>query len=175
MLDEAPFIRDWSIGAKHQLDFRKDRRIAFTGTAVPLVEAGQESGVSREHTMRLTTRSFSEYPQIKRPELPDLPRLRRLRDLFAWKAADFYRVMERAAPYVGHLHEYLRGGFPQTARVASITQAAPLREGILDKVLKRDMTALRGVAARAGPTVRRTPPGMHGSRPTIAVRAARRA
>lgn len=50
-------------------------------------------------------------------------------------------------PYVGHFHEYLiRGGFPQTAQVESITQAQRLlREDIIDKALKRDMTALFGV------------------------------
>jgi uncharacterized protein len=147
LLDEAQFIRDWGTWVKHQVDFRKDRRIAFTGSAMPLVEADQESGVGRWHTIRLTTLSFFEYLQIKRLELPDLPRLRSLRDLFDWKPTDFYRVTERAAPYVGHFHEYLvRGGFPQTAQVDSITQAQRLlREDIIDKVLKRDMTALFGV------------------------------
>jgi uncharacterized protein len=147
LLDEAQFIRDWGTWVKHQVDFRKDRRIAFTGSAMPIVEAEQESGVGRWHTIRLTTLSFFEYLQIKRLELPDLPRLRSLRDLFDWKPTDFYRVTERAAPYVGHFHEYLvRGGFPQTAQVDSITQAQRLlREDIIDKVLKRDMTALFGV------------------------------
>jgi uncharacterized protein len=147
LLDEAQFIRDWGTWVKHQVDFRKDRRIAFTGSAMPLVEAGQESGVGRWHTIRLTTLSFHEYLRIKRLELPELPMLRSLRDLFEWTAPDFYRVTERAAPFVGHFHEYLvRGGFPQTAQVESITQAQRLlREDIIDKVLKRDMTALFGV------------------------------
>lgn len=69
---------------------------------MPLVEAGQESGVGRWHTIRLTTLSFYEY--------------------------------------------LVRGGFPQTAQVDSITQAQRLlREDIIDKALKRDMTALFGV------------------------------
>lgn len=146
-LDEAQFIRDWGTWVKHQVDFRKDRRIAFTGSAMPLVEAGQESGVGRWHTIRLTTLSFYEYLQIKHLQLPDLPPLRSLRELFDWPQADFFRTAEVAAPYVGHFHEYLvRGGFPQTAQVQSITQAQRLlREDIIDKVLKRDMTALFGV------------------------------
>lgn len=146
-LDEAQFIRDWGTWVKHQVDFRKDRRIAFTGSAMPLVEVGQESGVGRWHTIRLTTLSFYEYLQIKNLSLPALPRLKSLRDLFDWPQADLYRVTETAAPYVGHFHEYLvRGGFPQTARMDSITQAQRLlREDIIDKVLKRDMTALFGV------------------------------
>ena len=146
-LDEAQFIRDWGTWVKHQVDFAKQRRIAFTGSAMPLAEAGQESGVGRWHTIRLTTLSFYEYLQIKHLSLPELPRLKSLRDLFDWPAHYLYRVSELAAPYVGHFHEYLvRGGFPQTAQVDSITQAQRLlREDIIDRVLKRDMTALFGV------------------------------
>jgi uncharacterized protein len=150
-LDEAQFIRHQGeeIGTwvKHQNDFRKERRIAFTGSAMPLLDAGQESGVGRWHTIRLTTLSFYEYLQIKQLQLPALPKLRSLRDLFEWEPAQFYRVREAASDYVGHFHEYLvRGGFPQTAQIESITQAQRLlREDIIDKVLKRDMTALFGV------------------------------
>lgn len=146
-LDEAQFIRDWGIWVKHQVDFRKDRRIAFTSSAMPLVEVGQESGVGRWHTIRLTTLSFYEYLQIKNLSLPALPKLRNLKNLFEWPQADFYRIAEAASAYVGHFHEYLvRGGFPQTAQTDSITQAQRLlREDIIDKVLKRDMTALFGV------------------------------
>lgn len=148
LLDEAQFIRDWGTWVKHQVDFRKDRRLAFTGSAMPLAEAGQESGVGRWHTIRLTTLSFFEYLQIKNlSSLPALPQLRSLRELFDWPQAELYRTAELAQPYVGHFHEYLvRGGFPQTAQVDSITQAQRLlREDIIDKVLKRDMTALFGV------------------------------
>lgn len=146
-LDEAQFIRDWGTWVKHQVDFQKDRRIAFTGSAMPLVEAGQESGVGRWHTIRLTTLSFYEYQQIKKLQLPQLPALRSLRELCDWQAGDFARTAETATAYLGHFHEYLvRGGFPQTALVDNITQAQRLlREDITDRVLKRDMTALFGV------------------------------
>ena len=146
-LDEAQFIRDWGTWIKHQVDFHKDRRIAFTGSAMPLIEVGQESGVGRWHTIRLTTLSFYEYQQIKRLDLAALPPLRSLRELYDWAPADFARTAEAASAYLGHFHEYLvRGGFPQTALVDNITQAQRLlREDIIDKVLKRDMTALFGV------------------------------
>jgi predicted AAA+ superfamily ATPase len=103
--------------------------------------------VGRWHTIRLTTLSFYEYLQIKNLSLPALPKPHSLRDLFDWPQADFYRVSETAHAYAGHFHEYLlRGGFPQTAQVDSIPQAQRLlREDIIDKVLKRDMTALFGV------------------------------
>ncbi|WP_407279282.1 ATP-binding protein [Aromatoleum evansii] len=146
-LDEAQFIRDWGTWVKHQVDFARHRRIAFTGSAMPLTEAEQESGVGRWHTIRLTTLSFYEYLQIKKLSLPALPRIGTLRDLFDWTQPELYRVGESATHYVGHFHEYLvRGGFPQTAQVESVTQAQRLlREDIIDKVLKRDMTALFGV------------------------------
>lgn len=148
-LDEAQFIRDWGTWVKHQVDFRRDRRIVFTRSAVPLMEAGQESGVGRWHTIRLTTLSFYEYIQIKSlgQALPPLPTVRSLRELFAWSPVDFYRTGEAGTAYIGHFHEYLvRGGFPQTATLQSIVQIQRLlREDIIDKVLKRDMTALFGV------------------------------
>ena len=86
-------------------------------------------------------RSLSPLPEHK------LPQIKSLHDLFAWKKEDFVRISELAKPYLGHFHEYLvRGGFPQTVMVASINQAQRLlREDIIDKVLKRDMTALFGV------------------------------
>jgi len=147
LLDEAQFIRDWGTWIKHQVDFVRGRRILFTGSATPLLEADQESGVGRWHTIRLTTLSFYEYLQIKQVALPPLPRVASLKELFDMPANTIYGIQESAKGYVGHFHEYLvRGGFPQTARVESVTQAQRLlREDIIDKVLKRDMTALFGV------------------------------
>lgn len=146
-LDEAQFIREWGTWVKHQIDFNKQRRIVFTGSAMPLVEAKQESGVGRWHTIRLTTLSFYEYLQLKQLQLPVLPPIKSLTELFEWTPSQFFRTQELADPYVGHFHEYLvRGGFPQTAQIDSITEAQRLlREDIIDKALKRDMTALFGV------------------------------
>jgi len=46
-LDEAQFIRNWGTWIKHQVDFSRNRRIVFTGSAMPLLAAEQESGVGR--------------------------------------------------------------------------------------------------------------------------------
>lgn len=209
-LDEAQSIHDLGTWVKHHVDFEKNRRIIFTGSAMPLIHSGLESGVGRWHNIKLTTLSFYEYIQLKlfnekskfaryqnlltrdkrviedltkamfieedelsanyklglsdlnpieknnllsyfinmKPEkLPKLPSIKSLIDLFEWSPHEFRRVAELTVPYVGHFHEYLvRGGFPQTAQIKSITQAQRLlREDIIDKVLKRDMTALFGV------------------------------
>lgn len=145
--DEIQFTRDWQTWLKHQVDFEKRRRIAVTGSATPLVEEGQESGVGRWHTIKLATLSFFEYLQIKKLAVPELPEVDSLTRLFEWTPAQFARVGEQARPLVAHFHEYLlRGGFPQCALVPSVDLAQKLlREDIVDKVLKRDMTALFGV------------------------------
>jgi predicted AAA+ superfamily ATPase len=146
-LDEAQVVRDFGTWVKHQVDFFKQRRIVFTGSAMSLASTSQESGVGRWYTMRISTLSFYEYLQIKRIKLPLIPTINSLLDLCKYTTADFFRISEASQHLIGHFHEYLvRGGFPQTALVDSISQAQRLlREDIIDKVLKRDMTALFGV------------------------------
>jgi len=75
------------------------------------------------------------------------PEINSLSRLFGWSPAQFATVAADAAPLVAHFHEYLlRGGFPQSVLMGSVTSAQKLlREDILDKVLKRDMTSLFGV------------------------------
>lgn len=146
-MDEIQYARDWQIWLKHQVDFQKNRQIAVTGSATPLVTEGQESGVGRWHTVRLATLSFFEYLQIRKAPVPDLPDVPSLTSLQKWSTADFQRTAAVAAPMTGLFHDYLlRGGFPQAALTESLTLAQKLlREDIVDKVLKRDMTALFGV------------------------------
>ena len=146
-LDEIQYAKDWQTWLKHQVDFFKKRHIVVTGSATPLVTEGQESGVGRWHTMPLATLSFFEYLQIKKITLPNIPELASLSELFDWKPVQFHKVTSSIQPLVAHFHQYLlRGGFPQSAQVENISQAQQLlREDIIDKVLKRDMTALFGV------------------------------
>ncbi|PIQ43756.1 MAG: ATPase [Gammaproteobacteria bacterium CG11_big_fil_rev_8_21_14_0_20_46_22] len=198
-LDEAQFMPNWGTWIKHQVDFGK-RRMTFTGSALPLIDAEIESNVGRTHAIRIATLSFYEYLQLKeveRPksinfnllgknfehpvisdisdkikkeismegkdkvlsnvfklltesapkELPKLPDINSLEQMFDWTSSQFSKISALAIPYTAHFNEYLaRGGFPQTAKVSSITRAQSLlREDIVDKVLKRDMTALFGV------------------------------
>lgn len=146
-LDEIQYTKDWQTWLKHQVDFQKQRRIAVTGSATPLVTEGQESGTGRWHTVRLPTLSFYEYLQIKQVSVPELPPVSSLKQLTKWNDRDFNKTGAAAISLTGHFHEYLlRGGFPQCALVESVVTAQKLlREDIVDKVLKRDMTALYGV------------------------------
>lgn len=146
-LDEIQVAKDWQTWLKHQVDFEKRRRIAATGSATTVAVEGQESGVGRWQTVRMATLSFYEYLQIRKIKTPSLPVVNSLRELFTWEESQFIRCGEDARPLVGLFHEYLlRGGFPQSAQVDSIPLAQKLlREDIVDKVLKRDMTAFFGV------------------------------
>lgn len=146
-LDEAQLIRDFGTWTKHQVDFFKQRRIVFTGSATPLVTSGEESGVGRWFTLQISTLSFYEYLQIKKISIPNIPKISQITDLFNASKAEMYYIADATQTLIGHFHEYLvRGGFPQTALIESIPQAQRLlREDIIDKVLKRDMTALFGV------------------------------
>ncbi len=146
-LDEIQVTKDWQTWLKHQVDFEKRRRIAVTGSATPLATEGQESGVGRWQTVQLATLSFYEYLQLRQLPVPNIPRVDSLLELFQWNEAQRVRVAEEARPLAALFHEYLlRGGFPQSAKVDSIPLAQKLlREDIVDKVLKRDMTALFGV------------------------------
>lgn len=146
-LDEIQATKDWQVWLKHQVDFEKRRRIAVTGSATPLQLEGQESGVGRWHTIRLATLSFFEYLQIRKDPVPELPHFKSLATIFHQAPYWFARTGEEARSLTGLFHDYLlRGGFPQSALVDSISTAQKLlREDIVDKVLKRDMTALFGV------------------------------
>lgn len=146
-LDEAQVIPNFGTWAKHQVDFFKHRRIVFTGSALPLLQANQESGVGRWHTLRISTLSFYEYLQIKEITIPHIVQISAISDLFKYTKAQMLQLTEATYALIGHFHEYLvRGGFPQTALIESIPQSQRLlREDIIDKVLKRDMTALFGV------------------------------
>jgi len=146
-IDEIQYAENWQTWLKHQVDFEKNRRIIVTGSAVPLNTENQESGVGRWHTIRLSTLSFAEYLLIKKTDLPELPAVDSLAALRSWKTGEFIKIGEFARPLQPHFHEYLlRGGFPQTAMVESVVLAQRLlREDIVDKVLRRDMTALYGV------------------------------
>ncbi len=146
-LDEIQFVDGWATWVKHQTDFNRGFRIAATGSASPLRDASSESGLGRIETLPLPTLSFREYLQLRQVPLPDILNVRSLRDLFDWTDGDFARVRNQGQSLTAHFHEYLiRGGFPEPALQADITRCQRLlREDIVDKALKRDMTAFYNV------------------------------
>jgi predicted AAA+ superfamily ATPase len=143
-LDEIQFIDGWQTWIKHQVDFKRGSRIAATGSASSLRDGSAESGLGRWETIPLPTLSFGEYLHLRNvANLPSLPRVRSLRELSNWQPGEFIRTAAAAQPLAAHFHEYLiRGGFPEPALASDISRCQRLlREDIVDKALKRDMTA----------------------------------
>lgn len=147
-IDEIQYAPDWQTWIKHQVDFNPRLRIAATGSANPLRDGAAESGVGRWETIPLPTLSFGEFLKLRSIAVPPgIPAVRSLRELFDWSEADFARAGAAGQPLTGHFHDYLlRGGFPEPALTDDLTRCQRLlREDIVDKVLKRDMTAFYGV------------------------------
>jgi predicted AAA+ superfamily ATPase len=146
-LDEVQYVPDWQIWLKHQVDFHRENRIAVTGSASPLRNASTESGVGRWETIPLATLSFGEFLRLRRIEVGPIPEVNSLRALFDWSEADFARARAVGRALTVHFHDYLlRGGFPEPALATDLSRCQRLlREDIVDKVLKRDMTAYYGV------------------------------
>ena len=145
-LDEVQSLDGWATWVKHQVDFHRGNRIAATGSATGLRDGSTESGLGRIETIPLPTLSFGEYLRLRRVDEPELPDVRSLRDLFSWTEGEFVRIAAAAQPLTAHFHEYLiRGGFPEPALQDEIARCQRLlREDIVDKALKRDMTVLYG-------------------------------
>lgn len=147
-LDEIQYVPDWQTWMKHQVDFQRGaQRVAVTGSASPLRNGSTESGVGRLETIPLPTLSFGEFLKLRKIEPIEPAAAKSLRELFEWEPADFARIMPAARALTVHFHEYLlRGGFPEPALVSDLSRCQRLlREDIVEKVLKRDMTALYGV------------------------------
>lgn len=146
--DEFQFVEHWATWLKHQTDFHKNRRIAVTGSSASLLDKGIESGVGRWMSLRLPTISFYEYLLI-RDEDPIEETLDglTLRDFKSFSQVQRHRYAELSRKLTPYFHQYLiRGGFPECAKIESVaTVQRLLREDIVDKILKRDMTALFGV------------------------------
>lgn len=146
-LDEVQFIPDWQVWLKHQVDFGGSRKIAITGSASPLRSGSSESGVGRWETIKLPTLTFREFlrlRQIDTPEMAVVTSLKQLVDSSPSERLQFQSAAKKLTPY---FHDYLlRGGFPEPALEQELQRCQRLlREDIVDKVLKRDMTALYGV------------------------------
>lgn len=148
LLDEIHYAGDWSLWLKRLVDQRAGMRIAATGSASVDLETGAvESGVGRVVEVRIPTLSFYEYVELRRLGTPSLEadvRLARLPDL---SPAGRTHVLARLSHLEPHFHRYLLvGGFPETAQLDDLALAQRLlRDDVVDRVLKRDMTALYNV------------------------------
>jgi uncharacterized protein len=148
LLDEIQYSKDWETEVKLLVDRAPNYRIIATGSAsVVHKEALTETGVGRWITVPVPTLSFFEFVHICGEQAPDVPRELRPSDLFDQSPAELSMVAVKFRPLLPLFQRYLLvGGFPETAKRSDIPLCQRLlREDVVERVLKRDMTALFGV------------------------------
>lgn len=148
LLDEVHYARDWDLQLKVWIDHHPEYRILATGSAAVRHRSEiADTGVGRWVTVPIPTLSFYEFLRIR--EEPTVDGLEDLRpsDLYRSSQADLVALAGRFRPLMPLFERYLLvGGFPETARQTDITLCQRLlREDIVERVLKRDMTTLFGV------------------------------
>ncbi|TCS71780.1 hypothetical protein EDC61_108123 [Sulfuritortus calidifontis] len=148
LLDEVQYASGWETEVKLLVDHQPAYRIVATGSAsVVHKEKLAESGVGRWITLPVPTLSFYEFVHIRNEAVPDLSATQRPADLFIATDADRLHIAAQLRPLLPLFNRYLlTGGFPETARQDDIALCQRLlREDVVERVLKRDMTALFGV------------------------------
>ena len=148
LLDEVQYSADWDLHLKQLVDRRPEYRIVATGSAsVVQRQRMMESGVGRWIEVPVPTLSFYEFMHIRGADVSVIPSDLRPLDLFN-KAEGELAVMgtrfrQLMPPFLDYL---LLGGFPETARLQDVSLCQRLlREDVVERVLKRDMTALFGI------------------------------
>ncbi|NUP96213.1 MAG: ATP-binding protein [Planctomycetaceae bacterium] len=150
LLDEVHYAREWELEVKQLIDHRPELQVVATGSA-SVVQHGRlaESGVGRWVTLHVPTLSFYEFVHLRGERVPELPQPLERSLLASFKASDAERASISAAlrPLLPSFHRYLLvGGFPETARLDDTALCQRLlREDVVERVLKRDMTSLFGV------------------------------
>lgn len=150
LLDEIQHMNDWATYVKLTVDHAHRFRIVATGSAA-LEQKGRlaESGVGRWVTVPMPPLSFFESMRIRGDAPPAVKDLPKPGDLFTWSGQRLLALAHAFVPTLPLFHGYLlKGGFPETARLAGRELDAAqrlLREDVVERVLKRDMTNLYGV------------------------------
>ena len=148
LLDEVQYSREWETEIKLLVDHQPAYRIVATGSAsVVHKDRLAESGVGRWITVPVPTLSFYEFVHIGGEQIPEPPAGVRPKDLFTSTPGERTAIAAQLRPLLPQFNRYLLvGGFPETARQNDIALCQRLlREDVVERVLKRDMTALFGV------------------------------
>ena len=148
LLDEIQYSKGWETEIKLLIDHQPHYRILATGSAsVEHRERLAESGVGRWITVPVPTLSFYEFVHIRGESAPAIPEDQRLSELGNMTGVQLSALATQMRPLQLLFQRYLLvGGFPETARQENIGLCQRLlREDVVERVLKRDMTALFGV------------------------------
>jgi hypothetical protein len=148
LLDEVQYSKDWQTEIKLLVDHQPEYRIVATGSASVLHRTDlAESGVGRWVTVPVPTLSFYEFVHIRKEGEPRIRPDLRPSDLFGLGSSDRVKLTSQLRGLLPAFQKYLLvGGFPETAQQESVSLCQRLlREDVVERVLKRDMTALFGV------------------------------
>ncbi len=145
LLDEVQYSLDWDLEIKHLIDHKSEYRILATGSAsVVHRERLSESGAGRWIRVPIPTLSFYEFLQIRGEDTSRIPTDLWPRDLFSMGEGQLAELAVGFRHLMPHFQQYLLvGGFPETAQQSNVSSSQRLlREDVVERVLKRDMTAL---------------------------------
>ena len=147
LLDEVQYCRDWDDHLKQLIDHHPEYRILATGSATVIHQENLiDTGVGRWIRVLIPTLSFYEFTQISGQTTPDISEDLKPRDLLQYSPAQLADLAVRARSLLPSFQRYLLvGGFPETATLPTQLAQRLLREDVVERVLKRDMTALFGV------------------------------
>lgn len=148
LLDEIQYSKGWDLELKQLIDHQRAYRILATGSASAV--HGQrlmESGVGRWIRVPIPTLSFYEFLQIRNEMPRGIPGDLRPVDLFTATPQAMAELAFSCRPLMPGFRDYLLvGGFPETALQHNIALSQRLlREDVVERVIKRDMTALFGI------------------------------
>jgi uncharacterized protein len=145
LLDEVQYAAEWELYLKQLIDHRPEYRILATGSASVIHRQKlAESGVGRWVTIPIPTLFFYEFLQIREEDTSAIPTDLRPSDLFEMSQGQLALLAARFRSVMPLFQQYLLvGGFPETAKQSDIAQCQRLlREDVVERVLKRDMSAL---------------------------------
>lgn len=148
LLDEVQYEDNWELELKQLIDHKAYYRILATGSAsVVQKQKLAESGVGRWVKVTIPTLSFFEFVHLRGEPLPPIKDTLRPNDLFGKKPADLVQLGAHFRALMPLFTRYLLvGGFPETAAMSDVALCQRLlREDVVERVLKRDMTALFGI------------------------------
>jgi predicted AAA+ superfamily ATPase len=145
LMDEVQYADEWELHVKALVDHHLHYRILATGSA-SIVHRKQlaESGAGRWIRVSVPTLSFYEFLRICEEKTPIIPQGLKPADLFRKSQREILNLAAQMRPLQPLFLRYLLvGGFPETARQPNISFCQRiLREDVVERVLKRDMTAL---------------------------------
>lgn len=146
--DEIHYAEEWNFWLKTLVDQHPTYKIAATGSASPLLSVyGAETGVGRWIDIKIPTLSFYEYCQLKKIELPNISSEINPTQLSMLQPTQLTNIMQACMSLQPHFHRYLLiGGFPELVLLDELAMSQKLlREDVVDKVLKRDMSAIYNI------------------------------